>query len=59
MGRKFCVVEGASRGKGKGGFNYAGGAVVEDLWSQGPSGEGGLGGGSNGEGLSLDGGYVM
>lgn len=60
MGRKFGVVEGASRGKGKSGFMSTGGGGLDDVWSQGLSGDGGLGGeGSNGEGLSVEGGYVM
>ncbi len=59
MGRKFGVVEGASRGKGKGGFLTLGGGGLDDAWSQGLGGDGGLGGGSNAEGLSMDGGYVM
>lgn len=58
MGRKFGVVEGALRAKGKGGYALGGGGV-DDVWSQGLSGDGGLGGGSNGEGLMMEGGYVM
>lgn len=56
MGRKFAVVEGASRGKGKGGYLSMGGGAPDDAWGQGMSGDGG---GSNGEGLSMEGGYVM
>lgn len=60
MGRKFWVVEGASRGKGgKGGYAGMGGGGMEDMWSQGLSGESGPGGGLNGESLSMEGGYVM
>lgn len=58
MGRKFGVVEGVLKGKGKSGFPIIGGAI-DDVWGQGLSGDGGLGGGSNGEGLSMDGGYVI
>lgn len=59
MGRKFGVVEGVSRGKGKSGYMSISGGGGDDVWSQGLSGEGGLGGGPNGEGMSMDGGYVM
>ena len=60
MGRKFGIVEAAGRGKNKGGFiNVGGGGGMDDVWNQGMSGDGGQGGGSNGEGLSVEGGYVM
>lgn len=59
MGRKFGIVEGASKGKGRGGYGGMGGVAMDDMWAQGPSGDGGLGGGSNGEGLSMEGGYVL
>ena len=59
MGRKFGVVEEASRVKGKSGYINMGGGGLDDTWSQGLSGDGGLGGGLNGDGLSVEGGYVM
>ena len=55
LGRKFAVVEGASRGRGKTGYMSMGGGGMDEVWSQG---DGGMGGGSNGEGLSMEGGYV-
>lgn len=59
MGRKFGMVEGASRGKGKSGYMSMAGGAMDDVWSQGVNGDGGSGGGSNGEGLSMDGGYTI
>ena len=58
MGRKFGIVEGVLKGKGKSGFAMVGGGM-DDVWSQGLSGDGGLGGGSNGEGMSMEGAFVM
>lgn len=58
MGRKFGVVEGVLKGKGKNGYSMGGGGM-DDVWNQGLSGDGGLGGGSNGEGLNMEGSYVM
>lgn len=59
MGRKFGIVEAASRGKGRGGFGAIGGVAMDDVWAQGPSGDDGLGGGSNENGLSTEDGYVL
>ncbi len=53
-GRKFGVVEGGFRGKGKSGFISMGGGVsMDDVW--GPGGDGGA---SNGE-ANLDAMYAM
>lgn len=52
MGRKFGVVEGGSKGKGKGGFmGMGGGGGMESVWG---AEEGDMGGGGNGEGMSVD-----
>lgn len=54
MGRKFSVVEGGSKGKGKSGYmgmGGGGGGGMESVWS--PE-DGGMGGGSNGEGMSME-----
>ena len=56
MGRKFSVVEGASRGKGKSGYMGVGSGGMENMWNQE---DGGLGGGSNGEGMSIEEGYMI
>ncbi|CAF9916237.1 MAG: hypothetical protein ALECFALPRED_010571 [Alectoria fallacina] len=58
MGRKFGIVEGVLKGRGKSGFAMGGGGM-DDVWSQGLSGDGGLGGGSNGEGMSMEGAFAM
>ena len=54
MGKKFGVVESANKGKGKGGYMSMGGGVMDDMWDTK-----GDGAGSNGEGLSVEGGYVL
>lgn len=55
MGRKFSVVEGGSKGKGKSGYMGMGG--MESVWNQEDGG--GMGGGSNGEGMSMGETFMM
>ena len=54
MGKKFGVVESANRQKGKGGYTNLGGGVMDDVWDMK-----GDGGGSTGERLNMEGGYVL
>lgn len=74
MGRKFAIVEGSTRGKGKGGYMSVGvggvggaGGVMDDGWGGGGGGSGlngdgggGLGGLSHREGgtMDMEGGFV-
>ena len=53
MGRKFGVVE-VTNGRKKGGYMNMSSGALDDVWEMK-----GDGGGSNAEGLSMEGGYVL